>query len=356
MSILAPVERYLPQVFTRQAVDYWLQKVSKRASVRATIAEVVAKEERVPGIVTLQLRPNARWRGFRAGQHVELSVEVDGRRLVRRWTISSGETSRTLELNISRIPDGRVTPWVHERVQVGDRVELSEAKGEFTLPENYEDIVFVAGGVGVTPALSMIRTLQTRGFRRGFTLVHYVRNAELALAKKELETLAIREPFFRYLCVETRDSEPGAADRQVSADNLRAMNLLLDRSEVYVCGPGGFMDATQDAVHAIAPNAKVQREHFVIAKRSFEGAGGRVFFSASNASHDADDSTSVLEAAEAAGLQPAFGCRAGICMQCACTKKSGVVVDVRSGVVLSEDNQRIQLCITRPVGPVEIDL
>lgn len=356
MSILASFDRYLPQVFSRDAVDFWLQRFSKTASINGIWAQVVAKEERVPGVVTIQLRPNRNWKGFQAGQHAELRFEVDGRRLTRRWTISNAETSPVLEFNISKIANGRVTPWIHERIEVGDTVELSAAQGDFVLPATNEDVLFIAGGVGITPALAMIRTLARTNFRRAFTLMHYVRSEELAIARAELETLSVREPNFRYELFVTNDGVPGVEQRRISSEHVRRAQPRVEASHVFLCGPAPFMDAAKAAVESIAPGIDIRQEYFVAPSRQSDGTGGTIRFTSSRTEIEANASQTLLEAAEAAGLTPRFGCRAGICMQCACTKKSGVVIDIRNGRVLDEENQRIQICITQPAGPVELDI
>lgn len=344
------------RVFTSQALDFWLQKVSPTASVHQTLAQVVERHDEAPDVVTLILKPNHHWEGFQAGQHVEVTIEVDGRRLRRTWTLSGGAHESTLRLTIGKIPRGRVTGWIHEQLSVGTIVTLSAARGEFVLPAGDTPVVFVAGGVGITPALSMIRTLANSGFTRPFTLVHYARTDAHAIARDELERYARLEPNFRYVCIVTNDDQPGVEARRIHAEQLQTLDLELDTSELLVCGPGAFMDAARSALSALAPNAAIHQEFFTLPTRTTEGTGGTVHFASANQSITVDSEMTLLESAEAAGLTPAYGCRAGICMQCACNKASGVVVDIRNGNVLAEDNQRIQLCITRPAGPVVIDL
>ena len=292
------------RVFSHQALDFWLQKLSPTASVNTVRASVRAKYEEAPGVVTIELTPNHRWKGFTPGQHVELTLEVDGRRLRRTWTLSGGANARSLQLTISKIPGGRVTPWVHEQLNIGDVVELSQARGTFVRRHADRPTLFLAGGVGITPALAMIRTLTSVGFSRAFTLVHYVRDESLAIARAELDRIQARDPLFRYVLVVTEDDKPGAEERRVSADQLSRANITPADCETFVCGPAPFMDAAEAAIHTLAPDTTVAREYFTVPQRDTAGAGGTVHFARSNATQEASATMTLLETAEAAGLTP----------------------------------------------------
>ena len=131
-------------------------------------ARVVGVRRNTPRSVTLTLDPNRAFRagmpGFRAGQHVSVTVEVDGRRRTRPYSIASGEGDRYLELTIGRHDGGVVSPYLVEHARRGLVVGLDSVGGEFTLPEALtEPVLLVSGGTGITPVMSMLRTLVRRG-------------------------------------------------------------------------------------------------------------------------------------------------------------------------------------------------
>lgn len=342
---------------TSPAIDFWLQKLSPTWSSRERLAEVVRVEDECPGVVTLTLRPNRRWRGAEAGQHVHVDVCVDGRWLRRTWTISSSADDANLQLTIQAIDGGRVTSWVHERLRVGALVKLSAASGDFVLPADGGPVVFLAGGVGITPALAMLRTMRDRGDQRPFVLVHYVRSLEYAIASEDLRALHRALPQLRVTVIPT-DRHRDDAPTLIHAEQLRALDLTdaLDTATWLACGPSGFMDAARDAVAALSPTLTLRVERFTPAPRVAAGEGGHVHFTRTARDGTNLPTQTLLEAAEAAGLQPKHGCRAGICFECACVKRSGVVVDLRTGERLTEDNQVIQLCVTQAAGDVRIDI
>lgn len=342
---------------TARAVDFWIQKVSPTWSNTLCLASIVAIDEECPGVKTITLRPNHRWIGAKAGQHVPVSVEVDGRWMQRSWTVSSSADHSLVRLTIGRIEDGCVTSWIHDHMQVGDIVKLGPARGEFVLPADGRPVVFFAGGTGVTPALSMLRTMRDRQDHRAFTLLYFVRSEAHIIAQEELQVLQEQLPHVRIEIIAT-DGHSDASPRLIHDAQVRDFQLSAYalEAEWMLCGPEGFMDATTRVIDTIHPEVSLKREHFTPVRITSAGAGGTVQFALSDKEGANKGTQTLLEAAEDAGLQPKFGCRAGICFECSCIKREGAVVDLRTGEILRETNQQIQLCITQAVGDVIIDL
>ena len=216
--------------------------------------------------------------------------------------------------------------------------------GAFALDRAARRILFVSGGSGVTPVMSMLRTLRAEGFDGDIAFVHYARSAAEACYADELA----RMPGVRVLHGYTR-SGAGDLDGHVSADHLRAASA--DPDAVYVCGPPALVDA----VLAVHPNAA--SESFVppVLSPAAESSGGRVQFGDSGVAVD-DDGRPLLEQAEAAGLTPESGCRMGICHTCTRRKTSGAVRNLITGAVSSVDAEDVQICVSVPVGDVDIAL
>jgi len=339
------------------AIDFWLQKVHPVVSLRECRAQVRDIDETCAGVKTVTLRPNRRWKGFVAGQHVHVTLDVDGVRLRRTWTISSSADARDITLTIGRIPNGRATSWVHEHLQVGDIVQLSEAQGTFTLPSTGAPVVFLAGGAGITPALSMLRTMRDRNDMRAFELVHFVRDSAHAICRLELEGIQDALPNVRVHIIETHDGDP-IKEQRVSAELLTSLNLGRgpDLSEWMLCGPSGFMDACQTIIEQIRPEITARFERFTPPSMEHAGQGGTIHLAREGAALHNAATDNLLTAIEATGRNPKHGCRAGICFQCTCTKTSGVVLDLRTGKLLDEDGEKIQLCVSQAVGEVTLDL
>src|SRR3954453_19384249 len=141
-------------------VDRYTELVNPVWTLGEARAEVVAVSRQTSRSVTLLLRPNRAFPGFRAGQHVNLAVEIDGRRHVRCYSPANAQHDKLIELTVGRHDGGRVSNFLYERARPGMVVGLDGAGGEFVLPdERPERIVFISGGSGITPVLSMLRTL-----------------------------------------------------------------------------------------------------------------------------------------------------------------------------------------------------
>lgn len=343
---------------TAPAVDFWLQKWNPTWSLGECLAEVRSINEECPGVKTLTLRANRKWAGFTPGQHVQVSLQVDGRWLKRTWTISSSnvDTSR-LTLTISKIEGGRATSWIHDQLRPGAVVKLSAAQGDFVLPSNGEPVVFLAGGAGLTPALSMLRSMRDRKDQRRFELVHFIRSNRYAIAKDELRAIAATLPNVTIHWVETHDGDP-AREQRISESILH--NLALDQgvenATWMLCGPEGFMDAATAIIRKQHPSATIASERFAPPSMRNAQGGGTVHFARTQGEAPNASTDNLLSAVEASGRNPKFGCRAGTCFECVCLKKSGTVLDLRTGELLDEENQQIQLCITQAVGDVTLDL
>jgi len=130
-----------------------------------------------------------------------------------------------------------------------------------------------------------------------------------------------------------------------------------DNCDTWVCGPVPMMNAVKQAFRARGAAGRVRSEEFVVAMPtiSVDGETGHIAFARAKRITDGDHRT-LLEQAESAGLRPKSGCRMGICQSCQCKKLSGITKDIRSGVLSTEDNDLIKLCISVPVGDVSIDL
>ena len=146
-------------------VDRYTELVTPTWSLSDARAKVVSVEGRTPRSVTLTLAPNDAFRGFKAGQHVNLTVEIDGRRHTRCYSPASAEGSPLIELTVGLHDGGLVSTYLHRDARPGMVVGLDAVGGEFVLPQTPpRRILFVSGGSGITPVMSMLRTLTAEGY------------------------------------------------------------------------------------------------------------------------------------------------------------------------------------------------
>ncbi|MEA2169802.1 MAG: stearoyl-CoA 9-desaturase oxidoreductase [Solirubrobacteraceae bacterium] len=312
-------------------VDRYTELVSPTWTRDEARAEVVSVTRQTPRSVTLTLRPNRAFTGFAAGQHINLSVEIDGRRVTRPYSPASSQHRRDglVELTVGLHDGGLVSTFLRSAARPGLVVGLDGVGGDFVLPaDRPARIVLVSGGSGITPVLSMLRTLRDEAYAGSVTHIHYARTAADVPYREELERVCLtREGDARF--------GPGSVDTA--------------GAEVFVCGPPSLVDAVHEHCENVHSESFVPPVFVIPANPS----GGRVAFAGSGV-ETTDDGRSLLEQALAAGLAPEHGCRMGICRSCTCRKTSGAVRNLITGAVSTAGEEDVQICVSVPLGDVEL--
>jgi ferredoxin-NADP reductase len=336
-------------------IDRYLELIRPQMTVNDARATVVAVRRQTPRSVTVALAPNSAWRGFRAGQFVRVGVEIDGVRRTRTYSpASSSRDARgpELELTVTVHPGGVVSQHLFATLKPGAVVHLGEAQGDFVLPDvRPERIALISGGSGITPVLSMLRTLCAERYDGEIAFIHYARTAADWLYKREVEALAVAHPNLHVSYIATREG-----GEHVSAEAIEALFEVPGIADVAVCGPPALIDAVKE-IFAAAPG-RVISESFTpptVTLAAGATAEGTLHFTRSGQSSAIADGT-LLEQAEAAGLTPDFGCRMGICHTCTCRKSAGAVRNLLTGEVSDEEDEDIQLCISVPAGDVALEI
>lgn len=350
----------LDALATPHGIDRYLELVDPAWSLREARAVVTEVRRQTADSVTLTLAPNGSWTGFEAGQHTVLTVEIDGVRHARCYSMAtSAHRQGSFELTVKRQPDGTVSPYLYASARPGMRVGLSPARGDFTLPARRPDrLVLISGGSGITPLMSMLRTLCDEGHRGPVAFVHYAFHARDMPYRAELARLAADHPNVRLLRAFTEEPGRGELDGLFCDAHLLAADRAWQEAETYVCGPAPLMGSVRARFEQEGRADRLHLEAFTLtfpASGRDVGASGIVRFQRSGAQIDADGRT-LLELAEAAGLRPTHGCRRGICHTCTRHMARGTVRDLRTGNTRSAVDTDLQLCVHVPHGDVDLDL
>ena len=327
-------------------VDRYTELVTPTWTQGDARAKVIAVRRQTPRSVTLALEPNLAFQGFRAGQHINLSVEIDGRRRTRCYSPASAEGARHIELTVGLHDGGLVSTHLFRHARYGMIVGLDSVGGDFTLPDvRPRRILFVSGGSGITPVMSMLRTMHAEGSDRDIAFIHYARTPHEACYRDELAAM----PGVRVLHGYTRSTEAGELDGYFGAEHLSA--AMPSPDAVYVCGPPALVDAVR------AHCADAKWESFVPPVFTVPAAasGGSVSFADSGITVT-DNGRPLLEQAETAGLNPESGCRMGICHSCTRRKTRGAVRNLITGAVSSAEEEDVQICVSVPVGDIDLAL
>ncbi|MET0900610.1 MAG: ferredoxin reductase [Mycobacterium sp.] len=328
-------------------VDRYTELLQPTWTLEQARARVLAVRRTTDRSVTLTLEPNASFSGFsrfRAGQYVTVSLEIDGRTYTRCYSPANAEGAATVELTIGRHDGGRVSTYLYDHARPGLVLGISAAQGDFVLPEQLpRRILFVAGGSGITPIMSMLRTLRADGFTGEVAVLRYAPSARDACYLDELRAMrgTVLHGFTR---LEDDTDLTGRFGRE------HLTKAMANPEAVYVCGPPALVRAVLD----LCPDARSESfvpPAFVVPAES----GGRISFTDSAVDVEGDG-RSLLEQAEAAGLNPQSGCRMGICHTCTRRKTRGAVRNLTTGAVSQTDDEDVQICVSAPVGDVAISL
>lgn len=311
---------------------------------------------------TLTLRPGHGWRSHRAGQYVRVGVPVDGQRHTRTYSISSApaRSDGCITVTVKAIDGGRVSRQLARGVKVGDYLPLGEPQGEFVLPDAMPvHPLFITGGSGITPVMSMLRSYVLEyEVMPDVAHMHYAPHALDVIFGQELTALQAGQPHYHLHKYYTRASAV-AASVHFSAGQLELACPDWREREVWACGPASLLDAVEAhwAAAGLSRQLHVERFHAKVAPAPADGASaGRVWFAKSEVAAASDGATCLLRVAEDAGLNPAHGCRMGICHGCNATLVSGCVRDTRTGTLISEAGEKVQVCVCTGVGDVELAL
>jgi len=311
-----------------------------------------------------------------AGQFLPIAVDVPGHGALRRtYTISAYEAGRyRLSIKRERVPGqppGRVSNYVHDHWAVGDRISAGAPQGHFVLDTtSSRPIVLLAGGIGITPLLAMLRELAACEATRKVVLIMGMRHHRDHPFQSEVADLARRMDLTlhaRY-SEQLEDASEGQFPDSFGLVDEALLRYLVPApdADVYLCGPGPFMNAMDQALAALGvPDERVRFEAFgpaTIERRRTQapaataGAAPMVSFAKSEVTAPFDPrALNLLEFAEDIGLSPPFRCRSGSCGACATRKLSGAVryADLPAAVVADHE---VLLCCALPDGPLSLDL
>lgn len=358
-SLLSPLRALVAHGWLRESdVDAGLALLHPALRLNRVFARLIQRQWVADDMLELTLQANGNWRGAQPGQHVQLYLQCNGVRLSRSYSLTAVQADGRLRLAIKHQAGGRVSPYLLQRLAVGDVLELGPVDGQLRWPETEQGVLLLAAGSGITPLLGMLRAALAQGFNAPITLLHYVRESGQRAFVDELQALQAQHGNLQvHWSLTTAAAEPGALTGRFTAEHLAAVTALAQR-RVLACGPAGFVGQVQQCWQAAGLSTELQVEAFTppALSTAISLRQVRLSFARSHLTTPADNQRSLLEQAEGQGLQPAHGCRQGICASCTCTLISGTVRDLRSGALFSEPGQPIRLCVSAPHGDVEIDL
>jgi ring-1,2-phenylacetyl-CoA epoxidase subunit PaaE len=339
------------------------------------VAEIVPETEEAYSIrfeVPAELRDAFR---FKAGQHLTLRIELDGEEVRRNYSLCTAPADGDLMVTVKRIAGGAFSNWVGDQLKPGDTLDVMTPHGSFTTEFDAtakRRYVGFAGGSGITPVISLIRTALRVEPDSRFTLFYGNRDSNSVIFLEQLASLKDnylgRFELYHFLSDEEGDVElfNGMLDRETCDEAIE--HLVDEPTDVdawFICGPGPMMDAAEaalldkdvakDRIHierflAGRPSAALAAQMAQLQEKAagltlsvtLDGRTRKVEFSEAN----------ILDSAREAGMPAPFACKAGVCATCrAKVTKGKVEMAARYGLTDEEIAAGYVLtCQSVPVG------
>ncbi len=315
------------------------------------------------------------------GQFITLELEIAGRRVNRCYTLSSTPTRPDqVSITVKRVPGGEVSNWLHDHLVPGMAVGAMGPSGEFScFRQPASQYLFISGGSGITPLLSMTRALHDLGSDADIVFVHCARTPVDILFPDELALMARGMPHLRLAMVCERHAQGGAyAGHLGRLDAARIAHIAPDflARDVYTCGPAPFMQAVRSSLAASGyPMHRYREESFSFeslpadvaedVKASIEAAQAGVDSTPSFViklekmarTFSCRPDETILQAAAAAGVRLPSSCSSGACSTCKTKKLSGQVHMHHSGGIRQReiDQGWILPCCSKPTSDITLD-
>ncbi len=323
---------------------------------------------------------NPRLFRFKPGQFMTFDWPVGEDPVQRCYTIASSPSRPdTVSITVKRVPGGPVSNWLHDNLAPGMEVRAAGPMGEFTCADHpAAKYLFLSGGSGITPLMSMSRALGDLAEDADIVFVHAARTPADIVFRVELEAMARANPRFKLAhVVESDGGEPGWAGfrGRLSLPMLSLIAPDFREREVFTCGPSPFMAAVRAMLadggadmgryheesftfEDLAPAARAEVTDAEV--KFVEGearASFRVTFTKSGRAIDCPDDTFVLQAARAAGMRLPASCTKGLCGTCKSKLVSGQVDMKHAGGIRQReiDQGLVLLCCSKPLTDLVVE-
>jgi ferredoxin-NADP reductase len=361
-SLLSAITRITDLFTFPLRTSHYVELVNPLWTTHQLQARVMEVWDETRDARTITLKPGLNWRGHRAGQHVRVGLPVEGQHYTRTYTISSPpeRPDGCFTITVKVVEGGRISRHIVRNLKPGDYLPIGLPQGEFFLPDAQPvKPLFISAGSGITPARSMLRSLVAQERLPDTVHIHYAPHAFDTIFGQELRAMADHHPRYRFHPVYTR--ELGEQQREKQYFSLAQLEQLCPdwrERDCYACGPQSLLASVEALWQEAGLSRRLHVERFraAFAQVPADAVGGAVAFARSGVTAQADSATSLLRVAEDAGLNPAHGCRMGICHACDTTLLSGCVRDLRTGEVRNEAGSIVQPCICAAAGDCTLDL
>jgi stearoyl-CoA 9-desaturase NADPH oxidoreductase len=332
--------------------DDYLKLANPLWSARELRGRVLEVRRETEDSATLVIKPG--W-GFsfdyQPGQYVGIGVLVDGRWRWRSYSLTSSPVkgSRTITITVKAMPEGFLSTHLVGGVAPGTIVRLAAPQGNFVMPDPAPaSVLFITAGSGITPVMSMLRTLARRDQITDVVHLHSAPTESDVMFAAELADMGSAHEGYRLRLRSTR------TEGRLDLSRLDEEVPDWRERQTWACGPEGMLNNAERVWSATGIAERLHLERFAVSKAAVHGQGGTVEFARSGKTVTVDAATPLMDAGEGVGVRMPFGCRMGICQSCVVGLLDGHVRDLRTGAE-HEPGSRVQTCISAASGDCVLD-
>jgi ring-1,2-phenylacetyl-CoA epoxidase subunit PaaE len=310
---------------------------------------------------------------FKMGQYITFKINLNGEEVRRSYSLCSAPHERIIKVAVKEVPDGKMSSYINRQLKPGDEVEVMTPMGKFNTPlsgSNKKKYVLFAGGSGITPMMSIIKSVLFVEKQSRLHLIYANRNVESVIFKKELEEIKSQNPDKFYVTY-VYDNPPsdkfikGPISEEAASDIINKENVS-DADEFFICGPGPMMENIKKALqNRQVPAEKIHIEYFTSVQQELgqqtasegmedvESEVTVVLYGVETTFPLKSSGINILEAAIEAGVDAPFSCKGAVCCTCRAKVLEGKVkMDANYALTDKEVEEGFVLtCQAHPLTP-----
>jgi ring-1,2-phenylacetyl-CoA epoxidase subunit PaaE len=341
-----------------------------------TVKEVI---QETPDTITIAFwHPIHQAISYKPGQFITIIAEVGGKKIRRSYSMSSSPSrDASIAVTVKRVANGLMSNWLNDNVKAGTALEVVEPMGRFLVepnPTKNRELVFFGAGSGITPLMSMIKSILPVEKDSKVYLIYGNRNEETIIFKKQIAQLEAEYPNFKAMHILSQPSYTwvgykGRINEGVSVHLMKDLGINIASGEYFLCGPETMMDEIKKGLHIYnVPAERIHQELFFSSADESEPEEDTdtlktqevtINYEGKSYTVEVKPHETILEAALDRDIDLPYSCQAGMCTACMAKCTSGKVkLDEEDGLTENElKNGYILTCVAHPMSKgVVIDI
>ncbi len=329
-EVLVLLRTIRDSVVPEPVVDFWCEEfglIHRRSQSIAKAVKVVSETQET---VSIWLKPNRNFKGVQPGQHINVGVHIDGHLVQRSYSVSHVK-GRLFRITARKVENGKASSYLNDHARKGMIFQLGEAYGDMTVNQfSDKPALFLAGGIGITPIISMLERWSGTVRQQPVQLVYWGKRAQDLAFVERLKKMAAEHSWFEFKLLETEFLErnkDGTPKLFVETSAwFQELKAKLPSFDAFACGNDGFVSQNRDRI-----SPWVNQFHFEsfspLVFASEVGLPVQINLTKQRRSVSVPSGMNLLLALEKAGVAVTSGCRRGTCNTCSCKKLSGVALN-----------------------------